>query len=105
MDIDKILRKLKTLISKISPDAKTILYGSYARGDSNQDSDIDLLVLLPDSLTPDQFVQQKINISGQLYDFSLANKVDVSPLILVPKVFYARKTPFTINVINEGIEI
>lgn len=105
MDIEYILNKIKNLISKISPDAKAILYGSYARGEANQNSDIDLLVLLPDSLTPDQFIQQKINISGHLYDFSLANNVDVSPLILVPKVFYARKTPFTLNVINEGIEL
>lgn len=105
MDINKIIKNIKTLLANIAPDAKAILYGSHARGDANADSDIDILVLLPDSLSPDQFIEKKIDISGKLYDLSLANNIEISPLILVPKIFYARKTPFTFNVINEGIEL
>lgn len=100
-----VIDRIKELMEKVSPDAKTILYGSQARGDAHKDSDIDLLVLLPDSYVGKEFVRKKLDISGKLYDLSLSLGVDISPLILVPKIFFARKTQFTVNVINEGIEL
>lgn len=92
-------------MSHFAPEAKAILYGSQARGDAREDSDIDLLILLPDSCQGKSFVRKKLDISGKLYDLSLALGVNISPLILLHSVFYARKTPFTVNVINEGIEL
>lgn len=105
MNIKDILQRIKELLSRIAPDAKTILYGSQARGDANSDSDIDLLILLPDKYEGKEFSMQHGHISDKLYFLSLELGVDISPLILLRKMFYARKTPFTINVINEGIEL
>lgn len=96
---------IRRTIHKIAPEAETILYGSQTRGDSRPDSDIDLLILLPDDFTSDLLVKKKLDISGALYELSLELNKEISPLILVPKVFYSRKTPFTINVITEGIEL
>ena len=100
-----VISKIKEALHVFAPEAKTILYGSQARGDAHDDSDIDLLILLPDSYEGKKFVNRKLDISGLLYDLSLSLGVEISPLILIPRVFYARKTPFTINVINEGIEL
>ena len=105
MNISEIISKIKEVLRKIAPDAKTILYGSYARGEQTESSDIDLLVLLPDSYEGKEYVRKKFSISDHLYDLSLDLGIDISPLVLVNKVFTARKTPFTVNINNEGIEL
>lgn len=81
------------------------MYGSQARGDAGPESDIDILILLPDSYEGKDFVKRKLDISSKLYDLSLALRIDISPLILVPKIFFARKTPFTANVLNDRIRL
>ena len=45
-DKDYILQLVKKSVSKTDPKAVLILYGSYARGDYRDDSDLDLLVLI-----------------------------------------------------------
>ncbi|MDE6535386.1 MAG: nucleotidyltransferase domain-containing protein [Muribaculaceae bacterium] len=100
-----IKEKIKRCLQRVAPDASILLYGSQARGDARADSDIDLLILLPDSLSPAEFVRRKLDISGHIYDLSLELGKEISPLILVPKVFYARRTPFTENVLLDGIAI
>ncbi len=100
-----ILEKIKGCLKTTAPDARAYLYGSQARGDARHDSDVDLLILLPNSYEGQDFVKKKLDISGKLYDLSINLGIDISPLILVSKVFFARKTPFTANVMNDGIEL
>lgn len=105
MDNNEIIEILRKEIKRIAPEAKFILYGSRARGDFRNDSDVDLLVLLPDSFDKKNFVNRQSEISDGLYALSLLHNIDIAPLITVERVFYKRKTPFTINVINEGIRL
>lgn len=100
-----VLRKIKTCLSAVAPEAQAYLYGSQARKNARPDSDVDILILLPDTCEGKEFVSKKIDISGKLYDLSLDLGIDISPLILVPKIFFARKTPFTTNVVKEAIKL
>lgn len=102
---DEILAKLKDTLNRVAPDARVILYGSYARGDAKPHSDIDLLILLPDSYEDKEFIRKKFAISDNLYDLSLEIGIEISPLVVVNKIYHSRKTLFTVNVANEGIPL
>lgn len=105
MDRKLIVSRIADILREMAPDARRILYGSEARGDARPDSDIDILVILPDDTSRGSFAKRKIEISWRLYDIELETGVSISPLI-VPKSYWERmRTPFTINVNNEGIEL
>lgn len=86
---------------RIAPESQIILYGSEARGDAQPDSDIDLLVLLDGdtNLTP----ERELEIIRPLYELEMESGVIISPMIMLRKAWESITTPFTINVMKEGI--
>ena len=91
-------------MKEIAPEAVTILYGSEARGTAREDSDFDVLVLIPDE-SQKSFAKRKIEIFDKLYEIELERNVMISPIILLKSMWERRRTPFTCNVMNEGIII
>jgi predicted nucleotidyltransferase len=73
---------IKKSVSNTAPNAILILYGSYARGDYRDDSDLNLLVLVDeDKITRSD---QK-RIKYPLYDIEFDTGTKISPLILSKK--------------------
>jgi predicted nucleotidyltransferase len=100
-DKDYILQLIKTSISNTEPNAILILYGSYARGDYREDSDLDILVLVDkDKITR---TDQK-RIKYPLYDIEFDTGTIISPLVFSKKDWETkhRNTPFYENVAKEG---
>ena len=73
----KIENLVKQEVAKFDPHAEVILFGSRARGDFQNDSDWDFLVLLERPLTQDL----KTLIMDSLYDLELEYDSVISPLI------------------------
>ena len=79
------------------------LYGSYARGDFNKDSDVDILVTA--ALERSELSKFRHALAGLSSDLSLKHNVTVS-LTVKPHadfIYYNTTLPFYANVIKEGI--
>ncbi|MFB6306817.1 MAG: nucleotidyltransferase domain-containing protein [Flavobacteriales bacterium] len=103
-DKHKILQQIKTTVNKTAPNATLILYGSYARGDYKESSDIDLLILVnKENLTRTD--QKKIKYP--LYDIEFDTGVIISPMVFSKKEWnnVHKKTSFYENIYKEGKEL
>ena len=96
-----IVDRIAKILHQVAPDGKAILYGSEARGEARPDSDIDVLIILPDD--HEAYARRKIEITESLYDVEIATGVSVSPLIVLKSFWERMKTPFTYNVAKDGI--
>lgn len=104
MNRPEIVHKIKDILHHIVPQAEVILYGSEARGDADAKSDIDILILVDkDHLSFHDITA----ITYPLYDLELSENISISPLVYTLKQWNNRpfKTPFYINVMNEGIRL
>jgi len=102
-------QRLKSLINQIKAHLikiygenikKMILYGSYVRGQATRDSDIDILVIVDQSLNPSEVRE---SLSDLLFDILLEEGELVS-VIAVPEHFFENyNSPFILNVKKEGL--
>lgn len=100
-----IIDKISRLMKRLFPEVRTVLYGSQARGSATPLSDIDLLILLPDTYQGADFVKRRNEIMDSLYDIEIDEGVRVSPLVLIEKIWKSRLSPFTLNVNREGVTL
>ena len=80
-----------------------ILYGSYARGDYTEDSDIDIMVLT--TLTDKEIEQIETEIYDLAFDYLMDYGVDISVVIKNEEQFnyWLGALPFYDNVRKEGM--
>ena len=82
---------------------KVLLYGSYARGDNKENSDIDIMILT--TLSDKEITEIENDIYDIAYDFLMDYGVDISVIIKNEDIFkyWLGTLPFYNNVEKEGV--
>lgn len=106
-DIQRIILNLRGAVERLFPQGRSevILFGSYARGDADAGSDLDVLILVD---APRQMISEKSWQVGSLAaEFLLAYGVVVSPIVENRDYFNANMglLPFYQNIQREGVRI
>lgn len=81
------------------------LYGSYARGDYEQDSDIDFVAIVKGNRLN---LQKKLKVMWDIAaDLGLENDIVISPTVIPYNEFlqYQEKLPYYRNIIKEGVKV
>ncbi len=99
-----ILNKIVSVINTTAPDSEVYLYGSRARGDNEEDSDWDLLILLNLNIVPFDYETKIMDI---IYDIELETGEVFSPLVYSKNEWINRYTitPLFENIKKEGIRL
>jgi len=105
MTAPNILLEIKRRVAEVEPSAQVLVYGSYARGEQGPESDVDLLILLPqgDKVSYDEGMR----IKSPLYRLEWSTGTMISPLVYTRKEWLERHkgTPFFYNVQREAVSL
>ena len=97
----KIMKSIKEYIQKISQYYKIetiILFGSYAKGTQNEDSDIDIAIISDDFK---DLIDDMADLIG--YTWKIDTRIEPHP---ISKEDYEKiATPFVQEIINTGIKV
>lgn len=84
---------------------KVIVYGSYARGDYRDNSDVDIMILV--KMTDEEIRTVKNDIYDLAFEVEMNTGIEISPVIKNEKQYeyWVDTLPFYRNVRDEGIVV
>lgn len=99
-----LFKRIKETVMAVEPTADVILYGSYARGENDVDSDIDLLILVKNKVLNYEEIKR---ITYPLFKIEIETGITISPLIHNKDVWKKKHytTSFYQNVKADGIAL
>jgi predicted nucleotidyltransferase len=103
-ELKAILDELKQRLSNLYGDrlAEMILYGSQARGDAEEGSDIDILVVLKGEVNACKEIDRTIDIVANI---SLTHDTVVSCVFMDEEYYSHRNPPLLMNIRREGVRL
>lgn len=84
---------------------KIVLYGSYARGDFMQDSDMDIMILA--NVQPEEVSHYADKVYDVTYDFEIQYEMEINPCVQSFHTYNQWKNvyPFFMNIEKDGVVI
>lgn len=106
-EVENLIAQLRFGVASLFPQDKieVILFGSYARGDAHQDSDIDVLFLVDASRQ--EISERNWQVGDLASDFLLEHGVMISPIVENRGYFNTNQEvlPFFRNIVREGVKM
>ena len=102
IQLKKILSEVSDALKRLYKDnlAEIVLYGSYARNDYTENSDIDLLVVLYRLDSPGKEIDKIVDV---IYDINLKYNILISVVPVSKEDYKNINSPLLLNIRNEGI--
>lgn len=100
----ELLKRVKSVVQKLSPEAEIILYGSRATGTARADSDWDFLILVP-SLEDKKL---EAEIKDSLYEVELETDTVLSSIVRTKQEWMSSRyavVPLRQQVENYGVPV
>lgn len=109
MSNESLLNNIMTQLIDYSRDnfgdkfQQAVLYGSYARGDYDEESDIDIMIIV--DMSPEELRNYRWNLSCFCADLNLKYDTLITSKLQSLKIFEQWKDvlPFYQNVLKEGV--
>lgn len=98
--LDELARNLKDLYGERY--RGLVLYGSYARGEADEGSDVDVLLLLEGSVTMGREIAY---IESVVWPISLEAGYTLSVLPVSLQAYLEPREPFLMNALKEGVSM
>ena len=104
MELRHMLEQFKRQIGQLYGERlkKVILYGSFARQEGTDDSDIDLAVVLEGEVNPIDEIDRMIDV---VFEINLANNVLISIYPVSEEKYRTVNSPLLVNLRREGIAV
>jgi len=104
MDVKTIVGEYREgLTRELGPNLiAIILYGSYARGDAAEGSDVDVLCVMKGPLDYGELIQRTSSLTARI---SLDHDVTLSRAFMPEQEYSAPTSPFAMNVRREGMKV
>ena len=95
--IDMVIKEFKSRTKRLYGNKlkNIILYGSWARNEANENSDIDLLVIIKKDIRPGEEIDRMIDI---ITEINLKHNVLISVYPVSEKNYSTLKSPLLLNV-------
>jgi len=97
-EIIKVIQKYKEIISQFYNIEAIILFGSYAKGTENEDSDIDIAIISSDFK---DIIEDGANLIG--YTWKIDTRIEPHPI--TTEDYKKVANPFVQEVIDTGIKV
>lgn len=103
-ELRAILEELKQRLGDLYGDrlVELVLFGSQARGDAEEGSDIDVLVVLRDTAIPEPEMQKARDI---IYELSYGHDTLISCVYMDQEKLARGQGPLVRNVLREGVKL
>lgn len=98
-----VLKAIADRLRTVYGAERVLVYGSVARGEPTEDSDIDLLVIAP---TTERFYERMGSVLAIVRDIS--HGIPLAPIVLTPEELstrLARGDQFVAEIVQTGVEL
>jgi len=103
-EIESVLQRIKEHLNRVYGDRikRVLVYGSFARGEADEESDVDVAAVVADELSPSKVEQCLAELLFQI----LMEKSELVTVFAIPETkFNSYNSPLLLNIKAEGVQI